>query len=1321
MNRLGLRGRSATHQNFRNTRLHIESLEERRLLTAYNLLASTFFDSSGSSVVRYNENTHLLIPGGVATGAAAAQTGTTGLGQASGLAVAPDGTYYVSSLATGEVLHFSNTGAFLNVLGAGDTNPAPLYAPGTLAFGPNGNLYVAEFPVPDPTPTNPYNVLPSAIFQFDTTSATQQYQSEDTVWLPYVGTSPNIAPFVPGGFTFAPDAGHELIVGDLQSGEVAEFNSNGAAQSPPLIAPGSGLDPSAILALTNGNLLIADTDYDNVTSAHHQVVDYNIASGTTTQFYDLSHLQVAGQNPPQPTSLMVDTDGNLLVGYSPDDFDDGVIEKFSMQTSATTGDVTGTPLAAVATGIGDPSGLGLVPTMQSDLLASTFFDSSGSSVVRYNETTHLPIPGGVATGAAATQTQTTGLGQASGMAVAPDGTYYVSSLATGEVLHFSNTGAFLNVLGANDTNPAPMYAPGTLAFGPNGNLYVAEFPVPDPTPTNPYNVIPSAIFQFDTSSSTQQYQSADTVWLPNVGTAPNVAPFVPGGFTFAPDSGHELIVGDLQSGEVVEFDSNGAAQSPPLIAPGSGLDPAAILALPSGNLLIADTDYDNVTSSHHQIADYNIASNTTTQFYDLSHLQVTGQNPPQPTSLTIDLDGNLLVGYSPDDFDHAVIEKFSMQTSATTGDVTGTPIAAVATGIGDPSGLGLVPTMQSDLLASTFFDSNSSSVVRYSESTHLLIPGGVATGAAATETGTTGLGQASGLAVAPDGTYYVSSLATGEVLHFSNTGAFLNVLGASDTNPAPMYAPGTLAFGPNGNLYVAEFPVPDPTPTNPYNVIPSAIFQFDTSSSTQQYQSADTVWLPNVGTAPNVAPFVPGGFTFAPDSGHELIVGDLQSGEVVEFDSNGAAQSPPLIAPGSGLDPAAILALPSGNLLIADTDYDNVTSSHHQIADYNIASKTTTQFYDLSHLQVTGQNPPQPTSLTIDLDGNLLVGYSPDDFDHAVIEKFSMQTSATTGDVTGTPIAAVATGIGDPSGLGLVRSQTSVPPVAVPASDWTSSGLTVTRTSDQWLQVFQTGTPSKIFAQQEADSVGQIQVTGPDNATNNLTLDFSGGNPIPLYGIAFIGGAGSAMNSITISGASYLSGTIQTTGSVTLGQGDPSNEMFEVESGTINANLTGSGGLSKTGNGKVTLSGTDSYLGGTVVTGGTLNVTSFQALAAGSMLTVGAGATTLFGAAVAAPASAAIASTSAAESSAASSGLGSSSSAAEVAVVAPVAASPSTAACDLVLRAYAPAASPAIAPATAGAVPWWNTAAQSSNSESSSAGSAQIAALDDLMSQYGKS
>jgi len=109
---------------------------------------------------------------------------------------------------------------------------------------------------------------------------------------------------------------------------------------------------------------------------------------------------------------------------------------------------------------------------------------------------------------------------------------------------------------------------------------------------------------------------------------------------------------------------------------------------------------------------------------------------------------------------------------------------------------------------------------------------------------------------------------------------------------------------------------------------------------------------------------------------------------------------------------------------------------------------------------------------------------------------------------------------------------------------------------------------------------------------------------------------GSAV-SVTGGGTIDLGGQTVTADTLTLTDGSLTDGTFSsgtrtVLSGTISANLTGSGGLVKVGAGTATLSGTNTYTGGTVVSAGTLAVSSATALPGGESLTVGAGGTFLF-------------------------------------------------------------------------------------------------------------
>lgn len=290
---------------------------------------------------------------------------------------------------------------------------------------------------------------------------------------------------------------------------------------------------------------------------------------------------------------------------------------------------------------------------EAELLVGTFDDTGGYSVLRYDETTHAPIlTGRVATG-------DHGLGAVQGLAVAPDGSFYVSSIGNGAVHHYDGAGNFLGFLGAGDSNPAPLFAPGRLAFGPNGHLYVTDLGL-------------QAILQFDTASNSQQFQVASSVFLNES----------PGGFTFAPDASGDLIVGLFDTQSVVRIANNSMQTT--LVGFGSGINPLEILAEPNGNLLIADADLGFEPFGHHQVVRYDSATHALGQVVNLTSPVGTGAADgyaPQPTSLSFDRDGNLLIGVSPDHNLNGAIVKFDFGNSQLT---------TLVSNIGTPTGLALI-------------------------------------------------------------------------------------------------------------------------------------------------------------------------------------------------------------------------------------------------------------------------------------------------------------------------------------------------------------------------------------------------------------------------------------------------------------------------------------------------------------------------------------------------------------------------------------------------------------------------------------------------------
>ncbi len=335
----------------------IEPLEDRKMLSATDLLVSGFEATGGQYVTRYNDITYAPVPGGIFGGA-----GPNDLVVAQGIATAPDGTFYVSSLFTGKVLHYAADSTFIDVLGAGDGMAAPIFAPGALAFDTGGFLYVGD-------------LGSQAVLKFNLANIGQQWDAAGSLFPGYQ----------PTGIAFAPDDG-DVIVGGFDNKSVTRYDSsNGYTDPPVVLIDGSdgNQNPSAILVRPNGDLLIADFDTGGEPDDHHQVLYYDLSADTLTPFMNLAAPFGTGAalgKPSQPTSMIYDHDGNVLVGASPDHNNNGAVLKFDINT----GLQMGGPLVS---GLGLPTGLAFVESQVSVVAGRHLFyneSGTGGATVRYD-------------------------------------------------------------------------------------------------------------------------------------------------------------------------------------------------------------------------------------------------------------------------------------------------------------------------------------------------------------------------------------------------------------------------------------------------------------------------------------------------------------------------------------------------------------------------------------------------------------------------------------------------------------------------------------------------------------------------------------------------------------------------------------------------------------------------------------------------------------------------------------------------------------------------------------------------------------------------
>jgi sugar lactone lactonase YvrE len=247
-------------------------------------LGPNFFDTS---VLRYSADGTPITDGDI-------PSGTAGLGFAQAVTIGPDGNIYVSnSGAAGQVLFFDPAGNPLTLAGGqpgvfatlpveeGDPTPP---APAGLAFGPNGNLYVADREG-------------TKVHVFDATTGELQGNAATDLQ-------------APTPLTFGPDGA--LYVGNFNSASVVRVE--GETQSF-FIAPMSSplATPSSLLWLQSGNLLVVDL-FGN------QILEYD-AGGTYVGQFAVIPPAIPDPLPPganissnSPSSIIFDEDGNLVVG-----------------------------------------------------------------------------------------------------------------------------------------------------------------------------------------------------------------------------------------------------------------------------------------------------------------------------------------------------------------------------------------------------------------------------------------------------------------------------------------------------------------------------------------------------------------------------------------------------------------------------------------------------------------------------------------------------------------------------------------------------------------------------------------------------------------------------------------------------------------------------------------------------------------------------------------------------------------------------------------------------------------------------------------------
>jgi len=232
--------------------------------------------SHSNSVSRYDESTGAFL--GVFV-----RGGSGGLRNAQGLAFGPDGNLYVASFESQQILRYDGvTGAFLDVFVSAGSGG--LGAPNDVAFGPDGNLYVAD--------------------AFFGTNSILRYDGRTGAFIDVFATGGGLQQAL--RIVFGPD--DNLFVGNSNSTNVLRYHGDTglphptAGQSGAIFVPGVqggfntviALDPSGDLYVGSG----ASPDilrYDGVTGAFLGTHIHNGATGSLRfgpdgNLYVLNHL-----------------------------------------------------------------------------------------------------------------------------------------------------------------------------------------------------------------------------------------------------------------------------------------------------------------------------------------------------------------------------------------------------------------------------------------------------------------------------------------------------------------------------------------------------------------------------------------------------------------------------------------------------------------------------------------------------------------------------------------------------------------------------------------------------------------------------------------------------------------------------------------------------------------------------------------------------------------------------------------------------------------------------------------------------------------------
>jgi len=380
---------------------------------------------------------------------------TQGFQTPGGIAIHPtSGILYVSSTGTGEIWKYTTaTGALITPRAAGS-----LIQPGSVGFDSTGtNLYfvaaadglsvgsdsVKKMVVSTGAVSNVVTDA-SAIFNAVTVNGSNLYVSDgvNNRIMRYTTSGGSATAIItglslPGAILFRPSG--EMVIADTGSDRVLEYTFNGSSWvfQRVVLPATSGVDGPCGLALApDGRLTVSGRFSDNVVAVNLSTLAVStIVAAGAGGLNNAKDVAWSGS-----TLLVASVATNTIIYY----------------------DSSGTPTGVVARGISTPTDSGMTFNAAGDLIIGSVNDND---LAEYDGTN-----GGVVR--KFFDACPTSLASPSDVVIGPDGNVYVTCTGSDAVHRFTPSGSPLGFFVTGGSGG--LTYPRGLAFGPNGNLFVAS-------------------------------------------------------------------------------------------------------------------------------------------------------------------------------------------------------------------------------------------------------------------------------------------------------------------------------------------------------------------------------------------------------------------------------------------------------------------------------------------------------------------------------------------------------------------------------------------------------------------------------------------------------------------------------------------------------------------------------------------------------------------------------------------------------------------------------------------------------------------------------